>query len=225
MKNKMKLKMMIDLLMTLSLLLLLSYQLTSQTVHELLGTGMVVLFIAHNLLNLGWYKNLFRGRWDGVRAMKTAVNLALLVLLIAMGASGVVMSRSLFAGLPIRSGMALSRVVHLAGAYWGFLLMSLHLGLHWKMILGIAKKRLPRLPAWPLRITAIAISGYGAFCFLRAGIPSYLFLQNEFAFFDYEKNAVLVLAEQFAIMGLWVFLGHYLLVGLGKFSAKRNQVK
>ncbi len=223
MTGKLKLKMTVDLLMTLFLLLLLSYQLVSQRVHELLGTGMVILFIAHNLLNLGWYKNLLRGRWDAVRALKTAVNLALLLLLLSMGASGIVMSRHLFVNLPIRGGMALSRVVHLAGAYWGFVLMSFHLGLHWKMMLGMARKRLPFVPIWPLRITAILIAGYGAFCFFRADIPAYLFLQNEFAFFDYEKNAALVLAEQFSMMGLWVFLGHYSSVSLGKLSTKKNR--
>lgn len=37
--------------------------------------------------------------------------------------------------LPIRWGMALGRVIHLLCAYWGYLLLSLHLGLHWGMIL------------------------------------------------------------------------------------------
>lgn len=35
----------------------------SESVHEWIGAGMFALFIAHQVCNLNWYKNLFRGRY------------------------------------------------------------------------------------------------------------------------------------------------------------------
>lgn len=55
MKTKMKIKILIDFLMTISLLFLMAYQITGQNLHEWLGAGMLVLFIIHNILNLKWY--------------------------------------------------------------------------------------------------------------------------------------------------------------------------
>ena len=56
----MKIKMEIDLLMTVLLLCLMAYQITGEALHEWFGAGMLLLFIAHNILNIRWYGNLFR---------------------------------------------------------------------------------------------------------------------------------------------------------------------
>ena len=45
MHTKMKIKMGIDLLMTVLLLLLMAYQITGQELHEWLGAGVLVLFL------------------------------------------------------------------------------------------------------------------------------------------------------------------------------------
>ena len=41
--------------------------------------------------------------------------------------SSIVLSRYVFAFLPIERGLALARRLHILGSYWGFLMMSLHL--------------------------------------------------------------------------------------------------
>ncbi len=140
MKPKMKIKIGIDFLMTVLLLLLMAYQVVGETLHEWFGAAMLVLFIAHNILNIKWYKNLFHGKYKPVRILGTILNLVVLAALLSLGYSGIVMSRHLFAFLPINRGMALARVMHLAGSYWGFVLISLHLGLHWGMIIGMFRK-------------------------------------------------------------------------------------
>ncbi len=126
--------------MTVLLLLLMAYQVVGETLHEWFGAAMLVLFIAHNILNIKWYKNLFHGKYKPVRILGTILNLVVLAALLFLGYSGIVMSRHLFAFLPINRGMALARVMHLAGSYWGFVLISLHLGLHWGMIIGMFRK-------------------------------------------------------------------------------------
>ena len=56
--------------------------------------------------------------------------LVLLCILSSM-VSGIVLSRHVFAFLPIEGGRSWARVLHMIGAYWGFVFMSLHLGVHW----------------------------------------------------------------------------------------------
>ena len=62
-KTKQKIKMGIDVLMTVLLLGLMACQVTGQLFHEWFGAGMLVLFIAHNILNIRWYGNLFKGKY------------------------------------------------------------------------------------------------------------------------------------------------------------------
>lgn len=223
MKPKMKIKIGIDFLMTVLLLFLMAYQIIGETLHEWFGAAMLVLFIIHNILNIKWYQNLFHGKYKPVRIFGTILNFAVLVAMLSLGYSGIVMSRHLFAFLPINSGMALARVLHLAGSYWGFVPMSLHLGLHWNMIIGILRKltggkKRPIL-VWILRFAAFVVAGHGAYCFIRADIFSYMFLKTEFVFFDFEKSAFSVFSEYIAMMGLWIFVGYYIAKGLGKLSS------
>lgn len=227
MKVKMKIKIFIDLVMTMLLLMLMAYQIVGEKLHEWLGVGMVVLFIIHNLLNIHWYGHLLKGKYTVLRALQTIVNFSVLAAMFALAYSGIVMSRHVFSRLPINAGMATARVMHLAGSYWGFVLMSLHLGIHWGMVIGIFRKfsggkKSVVLP-WILRLIAILIAGYGAVCFYRADILSYMFLKVAFAFFDYEKSAALVFTEYTAMMAMWVFIAYYVSKVLGRLSKSKRR--
>ena len=78
----------VDGLMTLALLFLMGYQLWGEAAHEWVGAGMFVLWIAHHLLNRGWYRGLFRGRYSPLRAAQTLVNLLLLLAKMRSGQLG-----------------------------------------------------------------------------------------------------------------------------------------
>lgn len=227
MKVKMKIKIFIDLVMTMLLLMLMAYQIVGEKLHEWLGVGMVVLFIIHNLLNIHWYGHLLKGKYTVLRTFQTIVNFSVLAAMFVLAYSAIVMSRHVFSKLPINAGMATARVMHLAGSYWGFVLMSIHLGIHWGMVIGIFRKfsggkKSAALP-WIFRLIAILIAGYGAVCFYRADILSYMFLKVEFAFLDYEKSAALVFTEYTAMMAMWVFIAYYVSKVLGRLSTSKSK--
>ena len=100
MGNSTAVRHLVDLLMTVVLVLLMAYFLTDQEIHEWLGAGMLVLFIAHHILNRKWLKALNRGKYTPFRVLQTA--LVLLVLLCMLGSmlSGIWMSRYVFDFLP-----------------------------------------------------------------------------------------------------------------------------
>ena len=113
---KLKIKMGIDLLMTALLLCLMAYQVTGQKLHEWFGTGMLILFIVHNILNIRWYGNLFKGKYKLLRIVQTIVNVSVLISMLCLGYSGIVMSRHVFAALPIHGPMATARSMHMAAS-------------------------------------------------------------------------------------------------------------
>ena len=204
----------IDLLMTALLLCLMAYQVTGQKLHEWFGTGMLVLFLLHNILNIRWYGSLFKGKYTLLRAMQTLINISVLISMLCLGFSGIVLSRHIFAGLPIQGPMATARTMHLAASYWGFVLMSIHLGFHWSMVLGLfrrlwSRKKTPATFVWLMRFIAIFIAGYGAYCFHKENIVSYMFLKQEFVFFDFEEPVILFIIDYIAVIGLFAAIGYY----------------
>lgn len=206
---KLKIKMGIDLLMTVLLLCLMAYQVTGRKLHEWFGTGMLVLFLLHNILNIRWYGSLFKGKYTLLRTMQTLINISVLISMLCLGFSGIVLSRHIFAGLPIQGPMATARTMHLAASYWGFVLMSIHLGFHWSMVLGLFRrlcnrKKTPAVFVWLMCFIAIFIAGYGAYRFYKENILSYMFLKQEFVFFDFEQSAVFVFAGYITMMWSYV---------------------
>lgn len=130
MKKKMVFKISVDMVMTVLLLLLMARQITGDSAHEWLGAGMFVLWIVHHSLNRNWYSHLFRGRYTSARIMQIIVNAAVLFFMLGLMVSGVILSREVFAFLPISGGVAFARSLHVVSAFWGFVLMAFHLGLH-----------------------------------------------------------------------------------------------
>ena len=109
---KSMIKPVVDIFMTVLLLFLMGYQFWGETAHEWAGTLMLLLFIAHHILNAGWYKNIFRGRYTPIRIIMTVINLALLVAMLCLMGSGIMMSRHVFSFLSVSSGMGTARLVH-----------------------------------------------------------------------------------------------------------------
>lgn len=228
MKRAKKIKPVIDAVMSIALLFLMAFQVTGDKYHEWIGAGMLVLFLIHNLLNAGWYKALFKGKYSALRIMRTVVNLLVLAAILITGYSGIVMSRHVFRFLPVKGGMATARMLHLAGSYWAFVLMSIHLGMHWSMITGkfIKGKQKNAALLWGIRILAAVSALTGAWFFARAEIFRNMFLLSEFAMLDYETAGALIILQNLAMMSTWVFIGHYSAKGLGRLtlSSKKRKV-
>ncbi|MEY8265279.1 DUF4405 domain-containing protein [Lachnospiraceae bacterium 64-25] len=142
----------------------MAYELVGQAAHEWIGIGMFALFVIHHILNGSWIRNLLRGRYNPVRIMQTGLVLLILCAMVGLMVSGTILSRHALSFLPIKGGRSFARNLHMLSAYWGFVLMSVHLGFHWSMMMGMAKKFFPKPSAvrkWVLRILALVIAGYG----------------------------------------------------------------
>ena len=213
----------IDIVMTVALLLLMAYQLVGDEAHEWIGIIMFLFFIIHHVLNRAWSKSLFKGKYNARRMIQTMLVLLILLCMIGSMVSGIVLSRYVFASLNIHGGMALARSVHMLCAYWGFVFMSLHLGFHWNMMIGMAGRQFSKKMGQYtkagiiiMRVFAVLIAGYGCIAFIKRDIWNYMTLKNHFAFFDFSEPVIFFLLDYLAVMGLFVFIGYYLSKGLLK---------
>lgn len=181
MKAKAKIKWTLDILMTIALFFLMGYQFWGEAVHEWIGAGMLVLFIAHQVCNLNWYKSLFRGRYTPIRILQCMINILTLVAMLALMYSGITMSRHVFAFLPIQGGMALARRLHILGSYWGYVLMSLHLGLHWGLVLNVVVKRHISQRKYQAVGSFIGLltAAYGIYVFIKGDFLTYMLLRSD----------------------------------------------
>lgn len=222
-----KLKRAVDAAMTAALLFLMGCQFWGDAAHEWAGAGIFVLSAVHHILNWRWYKNLFRGKYSLMRIFQVCIDVLTLFSMIALIYSSIVLSRYVFAFLPIKGGMALARRLHILGSYWGFLLMNLHLGLHWNMVIGMAQKRMrikksSKIRSVLLLFIGTAISLYGITVFIRRDFLTYLLLKSEFVFLDYGESVFLFYIDYFALMGLCIFIAHYLSTLLRKIHGQNN---
>jgi hypothetical protein len=226
MNRKMIFKIVVDCLMTILLLLLMAHQLTVDAAHEWFGAGMFVLFIMHNLLNWKWYRVLLKGKYNAFRIFQTIVNILVFAAMIGLMISGIMLSRYVFAFLPISGGMSFARKLHLLSSHWAFALMSMHLGLHWTMMIRMVRKltkinSASRFHIIELRTTGGLIALYGLYAFVKRKIADYLLLRNMYEFWDYKQSAVLFFIDYLTIMGLFIFSASYVQKLFQKCSNKK----
>ena len=80
------------------------------------------------------------------------------------------------------------------------------------MVMGTVKKRLKKMPAvpvWALRGAALLTAAYGAYAFWKRRIGAYMFLKDQFVFFDFDEPLVFFLADYIAVLALFAWCGHY----------------
>lgn len=196
MKNK---RIFIDMAMVVLLPMLMAYSLIGETFHEIAGTLMLCLFLAHHWLNRAWFKGLLRGRYSLRRVFQTAIDIFLLLFMIAQPVTGILMSKHLYAFLPTAGLSAAVRAIHLPLANWGFVLMCIHAGTH-------LEKPLRRLPTAG-KATLGLIAAYGCCVFVKRQIPAYMFLKTSFVFFDYSEPRAFFFLDYLAVMILFAGLG------------------
>lgn len=159
--------------MTILFILLLDTSITGIQIHELIGIGIFVLFIIHKLLNYKWIvavtKNIFGKKTKLKTRIMYIMDVLILIAVTLTVLSGIFISKSLFTWITV-SNTAFWKTIHSPVAYLSFILISIHLGLHWQYIMAafrimfkinkesVARKRILRIFALILAIAGIKSS-------------------------------------------------------------------
>lgn len=224
MKSKRAFKIIVDVLMTITLLFQMTYELIGQATHERQGVWMFFLFVLHLAFNWPWIRSVPKGKYNAFRLLQTILAAAIFLCMIGSMVSGIMLSRHVFAFLSIRRGSYWARNVHMLCAYWGFTLMSIHLGLHWGMVLRGARRMLKAEVSATrsrlLRIVAAIIAGYGCYAITKRSLFKYMFFRTQFVFFDFGEPLYLFMLDYLAMMGLFILTGYYLSQGAKRIGRK-----
>lgn len=202
-----------DALLAVLVLGAFANQLTGNAWHEVAGAAILAGILIHLAINRRWLAGLIRGGRDARRLVGVSVNLLLLADFVLLMASGIVDSRFLFKGAGFSSGH-LVRQLHIQAAYWFLILMAVHLGLHWRMVMA-ETGRLARKgglsetnPVWARCLAALTGAG-GVYASFDRDIFAKLTGYFSFDYWDFDRHALLFFLEYGAIVGLYAGLSHY----------------
>ena len=165
-----KVRMIIDILMTVLLPVLMAYSLVGEQAHEILGMLMFGLFVVHHVINRKWWTGLFRGKYNAVRILSTVVNIFLAVFMIMQPVSGILMSKYILKNVTIGGTASVMRTIHMTLAYWGFIMMSFHIGLHARMMVGKVAPKMKTAVRKGVTFLFIIGAVYGVYAFVHRGI-------------------------------------------------------
>ena len=205
----------VDTAMAVLFVAVMSTALVQEAPHEFLGLAVFAAVAAHVVLHRRWFKALFRGRYDAVRAVQLVAVLGLAACILGQIVSSLVLSKFAFGFLPALPGANLARRVHMLCSYWGFVFAFAHAGLQFK---GLARLTCPRIPSAEgsravirvARIALVAVACFGAFSFVQADMGSYLLGQVQFASADHGEPIALALARNTSMAVLVASVFHCL---------------
>lgn len=219
-----KIRKIIDIIMVILFIVMMGYHITGNKVHEILGIVTFIFFIIHNILNIKWYKTIFKGKYNFQRVLGLIINLLLLITMICMMVSGIMIS-NLFSFLNIPTTM-LGRKLHMTSTSWGFVLMAVHVGLHLQIILmRLNKKMKSSTFEYIYYLILILLAVGGLYTFVIDGMYKDMFLITEFKFFDYEQNPILYYLGIFSILAFFSLTTYSLLLIKRKIKNKKKEGK
>lgn len=169
-------KILVDAALYGVMLILMSYPITRGLLrHGVCGVAFMALLLVHQALNAGWYRSLFRGRWNARRVLLTATDALLLFNGAALAVSSLAMAGEVFSFAPFPMTWW-ARDLHTTATAWTFVLTSFHLGLHGHGVWRNARLWTSRI--WPFVVLAFFALGTALFAhsglwnvMLMNGIP------------------------------------------------------
>lgn len=200
-------KIIIDIIMTVLYFILMAYHFTGRTIHEYLGFLIFIFFILHNVMNINWYKNLPKGKYNLNRSLNTFINIMLFIFMFGLVISGILFNRDLVEFLNLTNIKVLNKKVHIVCSYWGFILMSVHLGMHWGIFINLSKKMI-NIKKQIYILIGLLISIYGIVSFIKRGFYINMFVIAKVP--KVEEAAVFFFMDHVAVMGVFIFITYYL---------------
>ena len=144
MKNKTYLKIIVDFSMLILMLMEYSKMYTGVFLHEIFGTTLLVLFITHNILNINFYLKIFEGKYSLLRLITIIIDILFLLCMCFTIALGIPISERVFRFMNLNGNITI-RKLHTLFGYWGLILLSIHFGLHFKLIFAKLKRRIQNM--------------------------------------------------------------------------------
>ncbi len=214
MTNVFRLRILLDFIAVALLVACLAYWWQDNLVHELLGTALFLLVIGHNVFNRRWLGT--AKTKDAPRLLSTIALVCLATAMTIMLITSLLISRDLYTFVSLNDAFSV-REIHMFAAYWTLLFVALHLGTRWATVMnvagtlfGISERSVVRTMI--LRFLTMLIAVWGVKSSFAMGFGSKLMLTYTLDMWDFNEAAPQFFVNYGSIVGLYVAVGHYLLL-------------
>lgn len=197
-----KIKLLVDIAMAASFIMLMCNQITGIFAHEILGISAIVLFIIHQILNINYYKNILRGKYNKLRIAYLIIDILLLIMMVVMILSATFISRYTLKFLNL-SNDSLGRELHILSAYSIYMLIGLHIGLHYNSMVKLKKENKIVLNIFMCLFAIV----FGIQGFIKKEFINKLTLQNLYPIYS-EQNFLMILIDYIGILIMFVMVGY-----------------
>lgn len=203
-------------MMAIFLLLSLAYWWLENVPHEIFGTALFALLTWHLVVNRLWFRNALKGRYDLRRSVILALHLLLVINMIVLFVTSIVISKSLFTALPIPDSIYL-REVHWFSAYWVIMIVSIHVGIHWKRVMTLSRSTLKLssnslFRSLALRSAVLLLIGLGIWSFSVLGIWTKLTFNYSLDVWNFKTSVPPFFGHWIGVMALPAIFTHYVLL-------------
>lgn len=225
MSTAFRLRLLLDFLALALVVACLAYWWLDNLSHELFGTALFVLVIGHNVFNRRWYGTVAKSRRSAARWFNIVTIVCLALAMTIMLVTSLLISRDLFSFLALDGAFA-PREIHMFSAYWLLLVVAMHLGTRWAMIMntcttfGIRQPSVVRTSI--LRLAALGISIWGARSVSEMAFGSKLALTYSLDMWDFNESTIGFFINYGSIVGMIAAVVHYLLLLLTRRGGARK---
>jgi hypothetical protein len=207
------LRLFLDGLAAVLLLVALAYWWLGNVVHEVVGTAMFLLLIAHNLFNRRWYGSVTRTRREPRSLFNVFATFALLMTMLVLLITSVLISNALSAFFSAWGGFTV-REIHTLAAYWALVIVAIHLGLRWPMLMSFARSLFGiRKPSTTgtiaLRVIAVGIAIHGIWSSYELGLGTKLAMRMTLDWWNFEESVAGFFIHCIAVAGLAIAATYY----------------
>lgn len=221
--NVFRLRLFLDFAAVILIIACLAYWWLDNLSHELFGAALFALIIAHNVFNRRWYGSVSGGRHDCARVFNIIIIAGLALVMLILLVTSVLISRDLFAFMDFNVGYGV-REIHMFAGYWFLLILGVHLGGRWAVVMiicrgvfGIMGQSLVRMVA--LRCAAGIVILWGVKSCFAMTFGSKLTLTYTLDMWDFNESTWEFFINYASITGLFAAITHYALC-LNRIRAK-----
>ena len=179
----------------LCLILAMNYKKIGEFTHEILGLMIIIFALIHAYLRR---KNLLKFRQ---KALRCALNLAILFSFVAVFISAVFVSEHIFAFIDFGFGSNSAKNAHMFATHLLFLLVSVHIGLNFKIFANLNTFKFNKFIKFSLFLLLCA---FGIYSFYNLHFYEYLFFKTGFGL-ENKNPLVISICEYLAIFFTLVF--------------------
>lgn len=214
-----RIRLLLDFVAVALVIACLAYWWLDNLSHELFGTALFVLVIVHNVFNRRWYGGVTKRRMDASRIFNLVTIFCLAIGMMVMLVTSLLVSRDLFPFTALSGAFAV-REIHMFAGYWVLLIIAIHLGTRWTVVMNTIQSTVRLASPSPSRTivvkaTALAIAIWGVNSSFEMAFFTKLMLTYSLDMWDFSENTLGFFTGYASIVGLYAAITHCALGLLG----------